>query len=57
MSHPVQDGARSLNANTVHYIGSDRHRNQFHAVVRDKVGKVEARYEDNTQFQEAALHE
>jgi len=48
MSHPVQDGSRSLNASTVHYIGTDRHKKYFQAVVRDKVGKVEARYEDNT---------
>jgi hypothetical protein len=48
MSHPVQDGARSLNAKTVRYIGTDRHRNQFHVVVRDKEGNVEARYEDDT---------
>ena len=48
MSHPVQDGVKSLNANTVYYIGTDRHRNQFHAAVRDKEGKLEARYEDKT---------
>jgi hypothetical protein len=48
MAHPVQDDARSLNANTVHYIGTDHRRNQFHVVVRDKGGKTEARYEDNT---------
>ena len=48
MSHPVQDGARSLNANTVHYIGTDRHKKYFQAVVRDKEGKLEARYKDNT---------
>jgi hypothetical protein len=47
MLHPVQDGARSLNANTMHYIGTERHRNQFHVVVRDKEGNVKARYEDN----------
>ena len=38
MSHPVQDGARSLNANTVHYMEIDRHKNQFHAAVKDKEG-------------------
>ena len=48
MSHPVQDGARSLNANTVHYIGIDRRKKYFRAVVRDKEGKAEVRYEDNT---------
>jgi len=47
ISHAVQDGAKSLKGDTVHYIGIDRHKKYFHAVVRDKEGKAEVRYEGN----------
>ena len=37
-----------MKGDTVHYIGIDRHKKYFHAVVRDKEGKAEVRYEDDT---------
>jgi hypothetical protein len=48
MAHPVQDGARSLNVDTVYDIGIDRHKKYFHTVARDKEGTAKVRYEDNT---------
>ena len=37
-----------MKGDTVHYIGIDCHKKYFHAVVRDKEGKAEVWYEDNT---------
>jgi hypothetical protein len=53
MSHPVQDGARKLNANTVHCMEIDRRQDQFRAAVRDKKDRADVRYEYTTWFQEA----